>query len=264
MSSIFQVKKHHKFAYLSVSSLALLTLVLTGCASDDQSPSADTSSTSSTASPSSSTSAEASNQPTESASKEASPESSDAVAEGETSDISENYDGAEDLKSATAVALDEEHVQAAEDLYTNYGNVLQNVETQVETGDSEETAEDTPSEERTILTDQTIGKINEVATGSAADEFQASALEFGTSGWKQEGSTKFVGTPKIADTEYEGKPAKLLEVCIDSSDIVVKDAAGNALTSSETAKRSLNLFTLVEENGSWKIAYRAMPNNPDC
>ena len=64
--------------------------------------------------------------------------------------------------------------------------------------------------------------------------------------------------------QIDGKPAKLLEVCVDSSNVVVKDGAGNSLTSDAAAKRSLNLFTLVNDDGTWKIASRQLPNNPDC
>ena len=61
----------------------------------------------------------------------------------------------------------------------------------------------------------------------------------------------------------EGQPAKLLEVCLDSSDVKVVNVAGTQMN--PTGKpRSLNIFTLIEDNGAWKIASQDFPNNADC
>ena len=61
---------------------------------------------------------------------------------------------------------------------------------------------------------------------------------------------------------YQGKRARFVEVCLDSSQVKTKDSSGRELQSG--GKRALNIYTLVESDGTWKIAQHDFPNNPDC
>lgn len=262
MSTIFHRQQHQKFAIATLSSVTALTLLLSGCSSSEDSAEHSASANSSHSASTSTTekSSEGAN-----ASAETTDSSSSAP-----EDSTENFEDAPaELASASPVALDNQDVKQTENVYSQFNDVLSHVEITTTTDDSgqgEETEvpEDAPKGESKDLSEQTQEAINKVATGVALDEFSASALEFGVNGWTQEGSPKFVGEPKITDMQIDGKPAKLLEVCVDSSNVVVKDGAGNSLTSDAAAKRSLNLFTLVNDDGTWKIASRQLPNNPDC
>ncbi|MEU7993489.1 hypothetical protein [Rothia amarae] len=261
-------------AVLSASLVA--TLLLSGC-SDNSTDSAPAESSSSAASSSASTSSSTSSpSASASASQKASPSANAATskaAENKESDSadapSENYAGAEALSSAKSTDLSNEQVTKTQDLYSSYEKVLTAVGTVEVKSDKESDSASSSKEDNTntpnlALDDKTVSDIEKVSTGSASDEFSANALEFGTNDWKQEGTSKIVGEPKVADSKYNGAPAKVLEVCIDSSDVKVKDSAGNTLTDPNTPKKSLNIFTLVEDNGSWKIASHDFPNNPDC
>ncbi|SIK53544.1 hypothetical protein [Rothia sp. ND6WE1A] len=261
-------------AVLSASLVA--TLLLSGC-SDNSTDSAPAESSSSAASSSASTSSSTSSpSASASASQKASPSANAATskaAENKESDSadapSENYAGAEALSSAKSTDLSNEQVTKTQDLYSSYEKVLTAVGTVEVKSDKESDSASSAKEDNTntpnlALDDKTVSDIEKVSTGSASDEFSANALEFGTNDWKQEGTSKIVGEPKVADSKYNGAPAKVLEVCIDSSDVKVKDSAGNTLTDPNTPKKSLNIFTLVEDNGSWKIASHDFPNNPDC
>lgn len=261
-------------AVLSASLVA--TLLLSGC-SDNSTDSAPAESSSSAASSSASTSSSTSSpSASASASQKASPSANAATskaAENKESDSadapSENYAGAEALSSAKSTDLSNEQVTKTQDLYSSYEKVLTAVGTVEVKSDKESDSASSAKEDNTntpnlALDDKTVSDIEKVSTGSASDEFSANALEFGTNDWKQEGTSKIVGKPKVADSKYNGAPAKVLEVCIDSSDVKVKDSAGNTLTDPNTPKKSLNIFTLVEDNGSWKIASHDFPNNPDC
>ncbi|GAA1047305.1 hypothetical protein [Rothia amarae] len=262
-------------AVLSVSLVA--TLLLSGC-SDNSTDSAPAESSSSAASSTSASASSATPSPTTSAStsQKASPSANAATskaAENKESDSadapSENYAGAEALSSAKSTDLSNEQVTKTQDLYSSYEKVLTAVGTVEVKSDKESDSASSAKEDNTntpnlALDDKTVSDIEKVSTGSASDEFSANALEFGTNDWKQEGTSKIVGEPKVADSKYNGAPAKVLEVCIDSSDVKVKDSAGNTLTDPNTPKKSLNIFTLVEDNGSWKIASHDFPNNPDC
>lgn len=268
-------------AVLSASLVA--TLLLSGC-SDNSTDSAPAESSSSAASSSASTSSSTSSpSASASASQKASPsanaatskavETKEKAAENKESDSadapSENYAGAEALSSAKSTDLSNEQVTKTQDLYSSYEKVLTAVGTVEVKSDKESDSASSSKEDNTntpnlALDDKTVSDIEKVSTDSASDEFSANALEFGTNDWKQEGTSKIVGEPKVADSKYNGAPAKVLEVCIDSSDVKVKDSAGNTLTDPNTPKKSLNIFTLVEDNGSWKIASHDFPNNPDC
>lgn len=261
-------------AVLSASLVA--TLLLSGC-SDNSTDSAPAESSSSAASSSASTSSSTSSpSASASASQKASPSANAATskaAENKESDSadapSENYAGAEALSSAKSTDLSNEQVTKTQDLYSSYEKVLTAVGTVEVKSDKESDSASSSKEDNTntpnlALDDKTVSDIEKVSTGSASDEFSANALEFGTNDWKQEGTSKIVGEPKVADSKYNGAPAKVVEVCIDSSDVKVKDSAGNTLTDPNTPKKSLNIFTLVEDNGSWKIASHDFPNNPDC
>lgn len=265
---------------ITATGMLAVALVLSGCSSDSstnaQNQSPDTASASASAEQQEQPQASADSSPSaEGKAKDQQPAQSPDSSKKSEDDSSQPSDAdpgkiesqGEKVK-ASQVPLDQENVKTTEDLYTGFENVLQNVETKtVDTPSAEEAEqlqENTATGENIALADKTAEDIKKVATGSAADDFTASALEFASSGWSQEGSAKFVGEPKLADTEFQGKPAKLLEVCVDASDVKIKDSAGNVLTSDSTSKRSLNIFTLTEDNGSWKIAYREMPNNPDC
>ena len=262
-------------AVLSASLVA--TLLLSGC-SDNSTDSAPAESSSSAASSASASTSSATSSPTTSASssQKASPSANAASSKASESKESapadapsENFSGAEALSSAKSTDLSNEQVTKTQDLYSSYEKVLTAVGTVEVKSDKDSDSASSSKEDNTntpnlALDDKTVSDIEKVSTGSASDEFSANALEFGTNAWKQEGTSKIVGEPKVADSKFNGAPAKVLEVCIDSSDVKVKDSAGNTLTDPNTPKKSLNIFTLVEDNGSWKIASHDFPNNPDC
>ena len=214
-------------AVLSASLVA--TLLLSGC-SDNSTDSAPAESSSSAASSSASTSSSTSSpSASASASQKASPSANAATskaAENKESDSadapSENYAGAEALSSAKSTDLSNEQVTKTQDLYSSYEKVLTAVGTVEVKSDKESDSASSAKEDNTntpnlALDDKTVSDIEKVSTGSASDEFSANALEFGTNDWKQEGTSKIVGEPKVADSKYNGAPAKVLEVCIDSS-----------------------------------------------
>lgn len=262
-------------AVLSASLVA--TLLLSGC-SDNSTESAPAESSSSAASSASASTSSATSSPTTSASssQKASPsanavssKASESKESAPADALSENFSGAEALSSAKSTDLSNEQVTKTQDLYSSYEKVLTAVGTVEVKSDKDSDSASSSKEDNTntpnlALDDKTVSDIEKVSTGSASDEFSANALEFGTNAWKQEGTSKIVGEPKVADSKFNGAPAKVLEVCIDSSDVKVKDSAGNTLTDPNTPKKSLNIFTLVEDNGSWKIASHDFPNNPDC
>lgn len=280
---------HTKFVHIVsgtkvLSASLALALLATGCSQSTDSAADDNSSAASSSAAASSSHDAAQSSDSASADNKASATSSQtqknnddkqgegaqssATAESKDSNLTENFAGADKLASAKTVDTSQEHVKKTQELYSSYEDVLANVGTMDRPGSTDEKdkaksgeSTDTPSK---TIDEATQKKIDAVSTGSAKDEFASAALEYATADKKQEGKSTIIGQPKIVDTQYDGQPAKILEVCIDSSKVKVKDSAGNDLLDSHAPKRSLNVFTLVEDNGSWKIASHDFPNNPDC
>ena len=103
-----------------------------------------------------------------------------------------------------------------------------------------------------------------MSTGAAAGEYTSSAAEHAMTGTHTEGTSTVVGNPRMTETTYKGQPARLLEVCVDSSNVKTVDKDGKGLPSDNTPKRSLNIYTLVQVDGKWKIAEHDWPNNANC
>lgn len=239
---------------------ALSTLILTGCSGAGQENS-----------PAESEPAKASASPTTSASaapKDSAEESQDA------SSTEENFVGSKELADAQEVPLDAAEVQITEKLYTEVQRVLSSIEAvDVNTSDQaspntmDEGAENTDVDEEIdpykYVSEATVDELKKTTTGSALDQYVATATEYAMSGWRVEGTSQVVGNPRLTDGEYEGQPAKLLEVCLDSSDVKVLNVTGTQMNPTGQP-RSLNIFTLIEDHGAWKIASQDFPNNADC
>ncbi|HCN40617.1 MAG TPA: hypothetical protein DIS77_10065 [Rothia sp.] len=239
---------------------ALVPLILTGCSGAGQENS-----------PAESEPAKASASPTTSASaapKDSAEESQDA------SSTEENFVGSKELADAQEVPLDAAEVQITEKLYTEVQRVLSSIEAvDVNTSDQaspntmDEGAENTDVDEEIdpykYVSEATVDELKKTTTGSALDQYVATATEYAMSGWRVEGTSQVVGNPRLTDGEYEGQPSKLLEVCLDSSDVKVLNVAGTQMNPTGQP-RSLNIFTLIEDHGAWKIASQDFPNNADC
>ncbi|MFW0170471.1 hypothetical protein [Rothia sp. P4278] len=184
--------------------------------------------------------------------------------------LPENNQAASALAQATEAKSDADEVKKTEELYNQVEETLSKVPPLDVSGAEElspegSTAQDDKAlaEPSSYISPETMSQLETITTGSALDQYIATATEYAMSGWHVEGSSKVIGTPKIADGEYQGQKAKILEVCLDSSQVKVFDSSGNLMNSAQ-ATRSLNIFTLIEDKGTWKIASQDFPNNADC
>ena len=277
----------------TLGTVAVSALILSGCATEN--PSSDSSSSASaSASASAHTSsaqsssasarvsdqgtAEASSEASSSASAEASAEAKDgAKSEATSSDgqkLEEIYTGAAEMKNASSVPVDAEEVKKTTELVNSFETILTKVKAVPSAQASPERTADSSSDEeaeqqnveqaRAVLDDETIRSIEAVAVDSAAAEFAVQASEYALAGWHYEGSSTVVGTPRMTETQYKGQPAHMLEVCMDSSSVKIYDENNQPVKDDNSPKRSLNIYTLVQVDGQWKIATHDFPNNPDC
>lgn len=275
----------------TLGTVAVSALVLSACATEN--PSSDSSSSAS-ASASVSASAHASSNKSSSASPQvseqgtaeasanassgASTEAKDgAKSEATSSDgqkLEEIYTGAAEMKNASSVPVDAEEVKKTTELVNSFETILTKVKAAPSAQASPERTADPSSDEeaeqqnveqaRAVLDDETIRSIEAVAVDSAAAEFAVQASEYALAGWHYEGSSTVVGTPRMTETQYKGQPARMLEVCMDSSSVKIYDENNQPVKDDNSPKRSLNIYTLVQVDGQWKIATHDFPNNPDC
>ena len=217
-----------------------------------------------TASPDSSASASSSSSASSASNASSAPSSGTATssesAQAEVPAQDENYPQAEQLKDAKTVSTDAAEVKEVNGLVNSYEQTMSSVPSAPE-GSADTTSSDS-GQPRQLVDEATMNSINKVAVDNAAEEYVASAAEYAQNGWHYEGTSTVVGSPKVAEGTYQGKRARFVEVCLDSSQVKTKDSAGRELQSG--GKRTLNIYTLVESDGTWKIAQHDFPNNPDC
>ena len=275
----------------TLGTVAVSALVLSACATEN--PSSDSSSSASasasvsasahaSSNKSSAASPQVSEQGTAEASAKASSEASAEAKDGAKSEatssdgqkLEEIYTGAEEMKNASSVPVDAEEVKKTTELVNSFEAILTKVKAAPSAEASPERTADPSSDEeaeqqnveraRAVLDDETIRSIEAVAVDSAAAEFAVQASEYALAGWHYEGSSTVVGTPRMTETQYKGQPARMLEVCMDSSSVKVYDENNQPVKDDNSPKRSLNIYTLVQVDGQWKIATHDFPNNPDC
>ena len=269
----------------TLGTVAVSALILSGCATEN--PSSDSSSSasvsasasahassaqSSSASPrvSDQGTAEASPEASSNASTEASAEAKNEATSSDGQKLEEVYTGSEEMKNASSVAVDSEEVKKTTELVNSYENILTKVkaapspETAAEPTSNEEVERQNVKQARAVLDDETIRSIEAVAVDSAAAEFAVQASEYALAGWHYEGSSTVVDTPRMTETQYKGQPARMLEVCMDSSAVKIYDENNQPVKDDNSPKRSLNIYTLVQVDGQWKIATHDFPNNADC
>ena len=267
----------------TLGTLAVSALVLSACATEN--PSSDSSSSASasasvsasahaSSAQSSSTSPQVSEHGTSEASGDASPKADAEATSSDGQKLEEIYTGSEEMKKASSVPVDTEEVKKTTELVNSYENILTKIKAAPSAAPSPERTADPSSDEeaeqqnveqaRAVLDDETIRSIEAVAVDSAAAEFAVQASEYALAGWHYEGSSTVVGNPRMAETQYKGQPARMLEVCMDSSSVKIYDENNQPVKDDNSPKRSLNIYTLVQVDGQWKIATHDFPNNPDC
>lgn len=99
---------------------------------------------------------------------------------------------------------------------------------------------------------------------SALAEAEAEYGEMAVNGWRMEGTPRVVGTPKATATRYREADALRVAACIDSSEVRLVDAQGRTVGAEPRERRALNLFTLVRDGDSWKVAERSLPAETAC
>lgn len=106
--------------------------------------------------------------------------------------------------------------------------------------------------------------LSEIATGVMMDELLATASEFKAMGWTQSGTPMIVDVRVVREPTADEPLDAVIEVCLDNSDVQILDASGRDVRPTDTPLRSLNIFVLRLVDGTWLIAQRSFPDDPDC
>ena len=284
MSAFFK-QSSHSLLLGTLGTVGVSALILSGCATENPKSDSSSSASASASAPAHASSAQSSSssprvsdqgtaKTSSNASTEASAEAKNEATSSDAQKLEEVYIGSEEMKNASSAAVDSEEVKKITELVNSYENILTKVKAAPSAAPSpENAAEPTSNEEverqnvkqaRAVLDDETIRSIEAVAVDSAAAEFAVQASEYALAGWHYDGSSTVVGTPRMAETQYKGQPAHMLEVCMDSSSVKIYDENNQPVKDDNSPKRSLNIYTLVQVDGQWKIATHDFPNNADC
>lgn len=284
MSAFFK-QSSHSLLLGTLGTVGVSALILSGCATENPKSDSSSSASASASAPAHASSAQSSSssprvsdqgtaKTSSNASTEASAEAKNEATSSDAQKLEEVYIGSEEMKNASSAAVDSEEVKKITELVNSYENILTKVKAAPSAAPSpENAAEPTSNEEverqnvkqaRAVLDDETIRSIEAVAVDSAAAEFAVQASEYALAGWHYDGSSTVVGTPRMAETQYKGQPAHMLEVCMDSSSVKIYDENNHPVKDDNSPKRSLNIYTLVQVDGQWKIATHDFPNNADC
>lgn len=111
-----------------------------------------------------------------------------------------------------------------------------------------------------------IADLDDFATGAILAELENDQLELADNGWTRSGRESVVSLEVTATDPDATPPTAIVEACIDSKNVVLLDAAGKPIVSGMTPKqkRSINIYTLVLEGGTWLVADRTFPDEAAC
>lgn len=101
-------------------------------------------------------------------------------------------------------------------------------------------------------------------TGPYAEALEARLAEFEDMGWTQVGSPTIESLEILEEHPGEEPPYVVVLACVDSSEVDIIDAQGNSLRNEGTPTRTANVYTLVQEDGTWTISEATFPEDPDC
>ena len=107
-------------------------------------------------------------------------------------------------------------------------------------------------------------QLSTVARGAILAELENLDEERQSNGWTLRGQP-VVKSVAIISSDLTATPATALaQACIDSSKVVTLDAGGKPVGGTTDSPPALNLYTLQQDAGIWRVVARTFPNDPTC
>jgi hypothetical protein len=103
-----------------------------------------------------------------------------------------------------------------------------------------------------------------MATGSAADEVEATATEFATVGYRQRGTVAIEEVRADPASLGDDPPLVTLAACLDATEIALVDVDGDTVRAPSPEARSLHLYDLVFTGARWQVVRHDFPDDPSC
>ena len=109
-------------------------------------------------------------------------------------------------------------------------------------------------------------RLAEVASGPILLEIENEQQELRSNGWTVDGSPTVTSLSVIASDLAVSPPRVTVRACVDSSAVVTLDSTGTPLNSgaTELPRRFINVYTLEQAAGQWRVTDRSFPNDPAC
>ena len=109
---------------------------------------------------------------------------------------------------------------------------------------------------------QTTPDLSGVLTGAYLEAFNIQREEWENNQWTQSGSPTISNVKVLENTDNGTR--LVTQMCVDSSTVKVLDENGVDVRSTTDAQRTLNIFTFVLENGTWRLSDQSFPEDPNC
>ena len=107
--------------------------------------------------------------------------------------------------------------------------------------------------------------LSDLAAGSYRAELEAQWLELSENGWSYSGDPRVVDLEIVSMDDKSDPATAEVPACIDSSDVTLLDVDGQRIGSQDdVVARAAHLFSLVRDDGTWRVASRSFPDDPAC
>jgi hypothetical protein len=91
---------------------------------------------------------------------------------------------------------------------------------------------------------------------------EAERMELEDQGWTRTGSAKIDALETLSYDAEKTPPSLTLRACVDTSDVVIRNADGDVVTGGAT--RSWNIYELQQVDGNWMIVGQTFSDDPAC
>jgi hypothetical protein len=107
--------------------------------------------------------------------------------------------------------------------------------------------------------------LGDAASGAILAEVENDAQELEANGWTRQGSATIEALTIVSSDSSTDPATVVAQACVDSSKVMTLDYDGKPVgTSGSAGQRALNIYTLQDIAGTWKVVARTFPDNPTC
>lgn len=110
--------------------------------------------------------------------------------------------------------------------------------------------------------DVVLDSLKAVAAPIYLSGVEAERMELEDQGWTRSGQATVDGVETLEYDASKTPATASIRACIDSSDVVIHDAAGDVVTGG--SPRAWKIFAIEQVDGAWKIIGQTFADDPAC